>query len=95
VFSIPGVVNPLTLDATDTFKIQTKTLDGSTMDTLDAGLTVKMSRVPFIRSVIATPGSLVNSAIGNYTFLITPVVPLSNQFSVIIVFPQEILIPLD
>ncbi len=63
------------------------------MDAKEIGITIKMTKVPYIRSVVLTPGSLVNSAITNYTFLITPTVPLNNSFSVIIVFPPEVTLP--
>lgn len=65
------------------------------MDVLESGLTLKMTRVPYIKSAIATPASLVNSAITSYTFLFTPTVPINNSYSVIIVFPSEITIPTD
>ena len=63
------------------------------MDLIESGITLKMQQVPYINSVIATPGSLVNSAITNYTFLITPSVPLNNSYSVLITFPPEITQP--
>lgn len=88
-------MNPLTLDPTDTFKMQTFTLDGSLMDSLDSGLTLKMTRVPFIKSVLVTPASTVNAALTSYTFLVTPTVPVNNTYSVIITFPEEVPLPSD
>lgn len=48
VFSIPGIMNPLTLSTTDTFTMQTLTSAGSIMDVLTSGLTITMTQVPFI-----------------------------------------------
>ena len=92
---MPGILNPLTKDRTDPFKVRTMTLDGSIMDANDVGFTLQMTDVPFIRSVIVNPASSVNSAITSYTFLITPTVPINNSYSVIIKFPPEIKLPTD
>lgn len=92
---MPGFLNPLTLDPTDSFKIYTKTSDGNKMDTLESGLIIKMTRVPYIKSVLVTPSSLINSAITNYTFIITTTVPINNSYSVIFQFPPEITLPTD
>ena len=85
---MPGIVNPLTLATTDTFQFYTKAPDGSTMDQLLSGLTLKMTQVPYIKSVIINPGSLVNAAITSYTFLITPTVPVFNQYAIIFTAPN-------
>lgn len=79
-FNIPGIVNPLTLDPTDSFSMYTRTSNGIIMDQLLTGLTLTMKFVPNLRSVLLTPGSLINSAITNYTFLITSPVPVNNSF---------------
>lgn len=94
-FTLPGIVNPLTLDPTDTFKMQTMTLDGSIMDILSSGLTIKMTKVPFIRSVLVEPASLTNSAITRYNFIVTSTVPVNSTYSVIIKFPPEVKLPSD
>ena len=92
---IPGIVNPLTLDRTDTFLMQTMTLDGSIMDILTSGLTLKMTQVPYIRSVLVETSSLINSALSKYTFIITPTVPINNTYSIVVKFPPEITLPSD
>jgi len=65
------------------------------MDALESGLTLKMTTVPFIKSVLVTPASSVNSAITSYTFLITPTIPVNNTYSVILKFPPEVGLPKD
>jgi hypothetical protein len=65
------------------------------MDSLQSGVTIKMTGVPFIRSVIVNPASTVNSAITSYTFLITPTIPINNSYSIILKFPPEIELPTD
>lgn len=52
-----------------------------------------MQRVPFIKAVVMTPGSLINSAVSNFTFLITPTVPINNSHVLIVTFPPEITLP--
>jgi hypothetical protein len=83
------------LDESDSFKLRTMTLDGSIMDVLDGGVTVKMKGVPYIKSIIVNPASTVNSAITSYTFLVTPTVPINNSYSIIFKFPPEIKLPSD
>jgi hypothetical protein len=65
------------------------------MDSLQSGVTIKMTGVPFIRSVIVNPASTVNSAVTSYTFLITPTIPINNSYSIIVKFPPEIELPTD
>jgi|LauGreDrversion4_2_1035121.scaffolds.fasta_scaffold09923_3 hypothetical protein len=65
------------------------------MDVLTSGLTIKMTRVPFIRSVLVEPLSLINSAITRYTFIVTSTVPVNSTYSVIIKFPSEVTLPKD
>lgn len=94
-FNMPGFLNPLTLDSTDSFRIYTKTSGNNIMDQIESGLKIKMTNVPYIKSVIVTPGSLVNSAITNYTFLITSAIPINSTYSVIVIYPTEITLPTD
>jgi hypothetical protein len=71
------------------------TLDGSIMDVLESGVTIKMTGVPYIKSIIVNPGSTVNSAVTSYTFLVTPTVPINNSYSIVFKFPPEIKLPSD
>jgi hypothetical protein len=71
------------------------TIDGSVMDILTSGLTIKMTKVPYIRSVLVEPASLINSAITKYNFIVTPTVPVNNTYFVVIKFPPEIKLPTD
>ena len=71
------------------------TLDGSIMDILSSGLTIQMTKVPFIRSVLVEPASLTNSAITRYNFIVTSTVPVNSTYSVIIKFPPEVILPSD
>ena len=65
---MPGITNPISIGATNSFVITTYNSDGKIIDKVSTGVTVTMTSTAFMKSVTLTPSSYVNSAIAVYTF---------------------------
>jgi hypothetical protein len=92
-FRLGGVRNPVSLQVTSSFTIETLTSDDFNIDSINSGVTTTMTIVNQMSSVQILPESLVNSDVNNIRFKIVASSPLQKGDLIKITFPSQVSAP--